>query len=673
MVGVGAWVATVAAYLFDYAVQISLSSAAYALDFIAIGWGVVRDIANMSFLFILVYIAFKIMFQSETTGTIRMLTWVVVMALLVNFSFVLTRVAVDTGNILAVQFYNAIQAPLISQTAAGALPQNQLSNAAVTSGAVNGNTKDLTAAIMNALNVQSLTNTTNFQSFVQNQGNSPMFILIVLSVIYILTGIALYMVGASFLFVGIKFILRVIGLWFLIIGAPIAFITAIFRGKEGGSKWFNLWLKYLLKFSAYPAIFLGMFWIQTIFMNEMAAGTPGSLFNGIVNTVGGSSGLQSIAAAAANVSVRLGFIVATLWISLKVADWAVSEMSVATNLAKEGLNRLGGALRFGSRLGGGALAFAGAPLRPAGRLLQAGVQNQTNVAERNGVNGMLWRGVNRVVGNQNTNRSQVLLDRARKNAGKPKETESEESKNKRETEAQAAKEAIKAGTLGAQVEGILRTQGAPAQQAQPQQTQTQNNRPTRAPGTTAAANPAANAGNTPQVMNVSAQQAIEALRAGGQRAVREQVVERSSTVQGIRDFANVGETKEYGERIQKLNEKGDEIKRLVKEQSKKIAELGRAGAVAGSMSVSSPDMSRVTQKTVEPIRENVGEMKEEIKNLNNTVRTVTNALRNNQTPPTKIIIEPVRPQTGTPAAPAAAKPAPKPAPPEDYPYSEAAE
>src|SRR6185369_3602202 len=105
--------AYVAAYFFDWSISLSLNGTAYALDFVSQGWTTARDIGNMAFLFILLYIAFKIMFEAETNETVHMLVVVIVIALLVNFSFFFTRLAIDAGNILAIQFYNAIDAPSI--------------------------------------------------------------------------------------------------------------------------------------------------------------------------------------------------------------------------------------------------------------------------------------------------------------------------------------------------------------------------------------------------------------------------------------------------------------------------------------------------------------------------------------------------------------------------------
>ena len=388
-VGIGSWVANITAYVFDYAVMLSLTGAAYALDVIAIGWGIVRDVANMSFLFILVYISFKIMFQAETAGTIRMLVWVVVIALLVNFSFVMTRVVIDAGNIVALQFYNSI--------ASGSPYINE--DAKTTNGGVP--VKDITSSIMYALNPQDIIGSgAQFKNYVANKGNSAMYLLIVSSVIYILTGICLFMIAAIFIFAAVRFVLRVIGLAGIIIVAPAAFVAAIFRGKEGGAKWFNKWLGYLLEYTFYPAIFLFLFYIEIRFMQEMGGAR---LFNGVFNAAGADGqNLKAIAQASANVAVRLAYILASMYLVLRASTWTSEAFNrVGTNWVQGKVFGLGrGALKLG---GAGAARLSGlAYQQTVGRGAAAA---SSAVAQRGG--GSSWLGYRVRQGLQNISRTGV--------------------------------------------------------------------------------------------------------------------------------------------------------------------------------------------------------------------------------------------------------------------------
>lgn len=491
-VGVGSWTANIAAYVFDYAVMLSLQSGAYALDVIAVGWGIVRDVANMSFLFILVYIAFKIMFQAETTGTTRMLVWVVIVALLVNFSFVMTRVVIDAGNIVALQFYNAIASasPAINTN------NNQQTNA-VTGGIP---VKDITSSIMTALNPQDIIGGGQFKNFIANPNNSPMYYLIVSSVVYILMGVSLFMVAAVFIFAAVRFVTRVIGLAGLIMIAPAAFVAAIFRGKEGGAKWFNMWLGYLIEFTFYPAVFLFLFYIEVRFMQDMnsVAGKV-NLFNGAFNAAGtGTQSWTLIAQALANVGIRLAYIIASLYLILRVSMWSSQAFKAAgTSWAERGLFALGrGTLRGAI----GTTAFIGRnSLGATGRirgnaLLASGTYDIRNAPL-----------VRTLVGNSlgkptPASRAYGLATRdtpeGRKAAEEARTKKAAADKQERERQARveakhaAEREANQQGNAGAGATGSAgsaTTSTNPA--ATPAARKIPAGRMTSAPGTTAAANP----------------------------------------------------------------------------------------------------------------------------------------------------------------------------------------
>lgn len=69
-------------------------------------WQAVRDIFNLTFIFGLVYIGFKMILDSDNSSTRRTLVTLIMAALLVNFSLFITKAVVDFSNILATQVVN---------------------------------------------------------------------------------------------------------------------------------------------------------------------------------------------------------------------------------------------------------------------------------------------------------------------------------------------------------------------------------------------------------------------------------------------------------------------------------------------------------------------------------------------------------------------------------------
>lgn len=319
-VGIGSAFAYVAATFFNLAVHLSLDGPIYALTFISTGWTTARDLANMAFLFILIYIAFTIILEADTSHTMSLLAGVIMIALLVNFSFFFTRLVIDAGNILSIQFYNSIQAPLVSTTASsGSVSNLQGAAAAGINSLGGGDTKDLTASIMGMLNLQGLFGSTSFQNFSKPTDGFTQFIT--LSFLYIGAAIMFWLLTVTFVTAGIKFLMRVVVLWFLIIASPLAFVA---RAVPQFRKYFDTWRNMLISHAFYPVAFMFIFLILTNFTNQMGANGPNnfisSLFTGLANNGLTNSGILFIGGLIAQVSISMGFIIAILYIGLKAAD-----------------------------------------------------------------------------------------------------------------------------------------------------------------------------------------------------------------------------------------------------------------------------------------------------------------------------------------------------------------
>ncbi len=338
-VGIGSAFAYVAAIFFNFAVALSLNSYSYAIDFIATGWTVARDIANMFFILILVFIAFSIMLNAESVGTMRNLVWVIFIALIINFSFFFTRVAIDVSNILAVQFYNAIPAQTIAQTLQGATSPTGIA-ASTVGGAIglnNANSKDLTATIMNALQLQNLFNTSSFQQYAKSSNSGFWTTMIALTFIYIAAAIFFWLLTIAFVTNGIKFLMRVVVLWLLIIASPLAFIAAAIPQT---SEWFKKWRDTLISYSIYPIVFMFIFLILSNIMAQfgncpsitsavplhaMPGSSQGCLMGDLFSSLGQVNSQNPnffvwLGAVIANVGIRLGLVIALLYIGMKAAD-----------------------------------------------------------------------------------------------------------------------------------------------------------------------------------------------------------------------------------------------------------------------------------------------------------------------------------------------------------------
>ena len=79
--------------------------------FINEAWSIVRDLSNLFFIFILLFVAIKIILDLGAGEAKKMIVRVVIAALLINFSMFFTRVVIDSSNVLALIFYNKLDTP----------------------------------------------------------------------------------------------------------------------------------------------------------------------------------------------------------------------------------------------------------------------------------------------------------------------------------------------------------------------------------------------------------------------------------------------------------------------------------------------------------------------------------------------------------------------------------
>ncbi len=113
LTGIG-WVVGQAGKAFDYAIsefivgfgRLYITGTGETIDAL---WGTVRDIFNLTFIFGLVYIGFKMILDSSDSSARKMLVSLIGAALLVNFSLFITKFVIDFSNIAATQVYNAFE------------------------------------------------------------------------------------------------------------------------------------------------------------------------------------------------------------------------------------------------------------------------------------------------------------------------------------------------------------------------------------------------------------------------------------------------------------------------------------------------------------------------------------------------------------------------------------
>ncbi len=300
---------TISARFFDFIIALTLSSALYTqADFINNAWAVVRDLSNIFFILILLYIAIKMILGLGGSEVKKMIARVIIVALLINFSMFFTKIVIDSSNILALVFYNKINVttvsasyePILNLKDAGVLdkdvagemmgyfdPTKMLSReffdklrktswtpggklsftAQVGGGAVIGSKIGLLGGPLAPVTVAKgaiIGGTAGLVSYISDaiSNNVPIGIIVGIT---ITAGLIMAYAAYAFFIVGFSFLARMIELWILIIFSPFAFMSFAlpFLAKVEYLGW-ESWIKRLLKVAFMAPIF--MFFLFLIFM-----------------------------------------------------------------------------------------------------------------------------------------------------------------------------------------------------------------------------------------------------------------------------------------------------------------------------------------------------------------------------------------------------------------------
>ncbi len=239
------------AQFFNVLMPISLDSTiTIQSEFIPQAWGVVRDISNIFFIFILLYVAVQtILGMGHETK--KMIVQVVLMALLINFSMFFTKVVIDSSNILALIFYNKLDART------GTTPSN--------------NERDITGAMYKNFDATTLLTKDTIEKIKHPKvggktitENEAMPFGPTMGIMFIAGTIMLFAAYVFFV-AGFSFLGRLIELWILIIFSPFAFMSSTLPILSGINYigWKN-WMERLLATSFMAPIF--MFLLYFIFL-----------------------------------------------------------------------------------------------------------------------------------------------------------------------------------------------------------------------------------------------------------------------------------------------------------------------------------------------------------------------------------------------------------------------
>jgi hypothetical protein len=280
---VSAWILSISGLVFDYvmqftvvnmASQISSSAAACTAscglgNAINISWTTLRDVGNLIFIFILLYVAIQTILGLADGNTKRLIRNVIIVGLLVNFSLFFTKFLIDGSNIISIVFYNHIVGPTATASS-------------------------FTTAFAAPLGVQSLYGTQSATQFVATYTGLDVLPRLVINAMG--GSIFLGVTALTFLTAAALFAFRFIILILLMILSPLAFFMWILPNTK---QYANRWWQTLAGQLIFAPLYMALIWVVAILVNTAFAVTNTANLGGLGNSIGSTLTVSTAAAASA--------------------------------------------------------------------------------------------------------------------------------------------------------------------------------------------------------------------------------------------------------------------------------------------------------------------------------------------------------------------------------------
>ena len=202
------------------------------------GWTISRDLVNISLIFVLIYAALGLILRADSNQK-KIVANVIVVALLVNFSAMLTGIVIDASNIVANQFYEM----------AGKASKGTAAYSA-------GKAPDITTVILER--TLTGTNASRLEEEVKN-GTSNKYAVLAQVFMNDLFNLPFFLITTIVLVAGaLMFFVRMLTLIFLLMLAPLAFLA---WAIPNANKYFSKWLNKLVSNAIFAPAFFFMFMI----------------------------------------------------------------------------------------------------------------------------------------------------------------------------------------------------------------------------------------------------------------------------------------------------------------------------------------------------------------------------------------------------------------------------
>ncbi len=295
---------------------------------ITTAWTVFRDLANMIFIFALLYITVLIILGRLTGATKNTLIKIIIIGLLINFSLFFTKAAIDASNIVTLGFYRALAVDQNTQYACEKFAGVQC--------------KGFGGKIMNSVGLATIYGGMGLDPSKASAqtGYDKIFLIAI--------GGSVFMLITAFTFLTIAwlFVLRFVVLIVLLVLSPIAFVAWTLPATQAtAKKWWDTLMGQLI----FAPLFMALFWVLFILLDNLKKMTGAS---------GGFSDALNVDSVGSNTGIVINFILVIVFIHVATnvaKSYATQGAAIVGTVGKWGTDRI---TSYSKRAAGGATAGA---------------------------------------------------------------------------------------------------------------------------------------------------------------------------------------------------------------------------------------------------------------------------------------------------------------------------
>lgn len=334
------WTLTVVGGLFNGLLDITVaqfSTKMYGVvkEGVESAWSVFRDVSNILIIGMFTFIAISMIIGNQTYGTKKLVANVLIVAVLINFSLLFSKLIVDASNFTAVVFYNAIEknsgVGKISSSGGVAVAETKAGQAGAAG---------VSGAFINYIGIAGFGDAWNAVTKMQEKQDNGF-----LGFLYGLFAATLILALAAVLLYGaVLLVARAVLLVFLMMVSSLAFATHLIPKYSDSEYGWSGWWNQLLRNAIFAPMLLMFLWATLTIAQKLKEVPGGGTLGSLLTNPDAPIGITTL--------VHYGVVLGLLYASIKIAS------SFSTGIAKNMAGKIT-SLATGAVLGGpGLLARA---------------------------------------------------------------------------------------------------------------------------------------------------------------------------------------------------------------------------------------------------------------------------------------------------------------------------